>query len=616
MKKLIIICVFLFFVCTACTIEENKLADNNKKKYTFLIYMNGSDLETENNAGTSDLYEMMKVGSNENINIVIETGGTKNWKNHFIDSSQNQRWLVKKNNLKKLIDLGAKNMGQADTLSDFITWGIKEYPSEKYALILWNHGGGSISGFGYDEKYNYDTLLLLELENALKDAYEVTNTKFEIIGFDACLMSSLETADIVSPYTNYLVASTELEPSIGWEYTSFLKNISGEDMNGEDVGIEIANSFINDAKANDLNESVTLSVTDTRNIDEVKKNFELFVKDANEELYDLKVFNDISRSISKAEFYGGQSPGEGYSNMLDLGDMASNLSDEYKEIAKKITNSIEKAVVYQVKGKAKEQSTGLSIYFPYYNKENIVYEMPIYEMIGFSNIYSDFLNKFIEVESKDNDEIALIDEGITKNGNEYKIGINKNDIINVNKVGTVLGEKISENEVVLYGSMPTASFDKVDGSVRTKFYNKWITLNNNVVEVCTASINENIITYSIPAILNGEYCNIRVIWTDDGDGGAYKIVGAWHGVIPDNMVIRKEIIKIKKGDKIEPILTQYDIEKNEKKSILGPAFILEEEPEIIEKNIENDKYVLGFSISDCAQNCCYSEFTEINDISY
>lgn len=40
-------------------------------------------------------------------------------------------------------------MGQPSTLSDFINWGVSEFPARKYAIILWDHGS-SINGFGKD----------------------------------------------------------------------------------------------------------------------------------------------------------------------------------------------------------------------------------------------------------------------------------------------------------------------------------------------------------------------------------------------------------------------------------------------------------------------------------
>ena len=34
-------------------------------------------------------------------------------------------------------------------------------------LILWNHGGGSITGVCFDEKYDQDSITLMEMDSAL-----------------------------------------------------------------------------------------------------------------------------------------------------------------------------------------------------------------------------------------------------------------------------------------------------------------------------------------------------------------------------------------------------------------------------------------------------------------
>jgi hypothetical protein len=50
--------------------------------------------------------------------------------------------------------------------------------------------------------------------------------KFDIIGFDACLMGSLEVLSMTAPYADYAVLSQETEPSMGWAYTAFLKKLT------------------------------------------------------------------------------------------------------------------------------------------------------------------------------------------------------------------------------------------------------------------------------------------------------------------------------------------------------------------------------------------------------
>ena len=99
------------------------------------------------------------------------------------------------------------------------------YPASRYALILWDHGGGSVSGYGYDEKFaSTGSMDLAGLDRALGDG----GVKFDFIGFDACLMATAETALTMAQYADYLIASEETEPGVGWYYTDWLTAL-GED---------------------------------------------------------------------------------------------------------------------------------------------------------------------------------------------------------------------------------------------------------------------------------------------------------------------------------------------------------------------------------------------------
>lgn len=137
-------------------------------------------------------------------------------------------------------------MGDASTLTDFLTWGQENYAAEKNMLVLWDHGGGAAKGVCFDENYGFDALTLNELHTALADAE--LDTKFDIIGFDACLMATIETADTVQDYAEYMVASEEIEPSGGWDYKALAEGFEGESDNLE-AGKQICDSFIEKCKA-------------------------------------------------------------------------------------------------------------------------------------------------------------------------------------------------------------------------------------------------------------------------------------------------------------------------------------------------------------------------------
>ena len=159
-------------------------------------------------------------------------------------------------------NLGEAQMTSPNTLTDFIKWSASNYPADRYELVLWNHGGGTALGFGYDEMYPDDMLSLSQIGNALSDS----GIKFDIVGFDACLMGTIETAYMLEPYADYLVASEEYEPGTGWYYSEWLKNLSDNtSMPTVEIGKKIVEDYINGPDSSFF-DSNTLSIVDLREI--------------------------------------------------------------------------------------------------------------------------------------------------------------------------------------------------------------------------------------------------------------------------------------------------------------------------------------------------------------
>ena len=141
------------------------------KPYTIMIYMNGSDLESDFGAATTDLLEILDSGlDSRHANVIILTGGTRRWLNDVIPETECLIWEVEDGWLNEVSSMGKVSMGEPDTLRDFILYGYENYPAKKYGLILWDHGGGSIAGFGHDEKFNDASLTLLDMKQAFEEA--------------------------------------------------------------------------------------------------------------------------------------------------------------------------------------------------------------------------------------------------------------------------------------------------------------------------------------------------------------------------------------------------------------------------------------------------------------
>lgn len=229
--------------------------------WTVMLYEDGDDSVLEEDA-FMDINEAEQVGSTKKVNIVVQIDRYKGaFKGKQSFTGAKRFYLTRDNDLdvinsQEVDDLGEVNMADGQTLVDFVNWAAKTYPADHYVLILADHGAGWPGGWtDPDPKNNpdnalmtgYDDMLYLnELDDALATIQKETGIgKFELIGFDACLMASLEVMAAVAPYANYAVFSQEVEPSMGWAYSAFLKQLTkNPDIDGATLGQTIVGTYI------------------------------------------------------------------------------------------------------------------------------------------------------------------------------------------------------------------------------------------------------------------------------------------------------------------------------------------------------------------------------------
>ncbi|MGN1108591.1 MAG: clostripain-related cysteine peptidase, partial [Oscillospiraceae bacterium] len=282
--------------------------------WTILVYLCGTDLESDGSAASADIYEAVSAQYSDDVHIVYQTGGTSQWYFDFSNSTI-QRFVNIDGDLELVDEIPNASMGSADTLADFVSWGIENYPAENMGLVFWNHGGGSISGVCFDELYEIDSLSLREIDEALNSVYNKMTDKFEFIGFDACLMSTLETANILVPYANYMFASEELEPGGGWNYTDIMNFLAeNPSANGAELGEMQCASYYQHCIDNGDSEGTTFAITDLSALDELLVSFDKTAQ----EMYESGRLNDIARAVYGADNFGGNNRNEGYTNMVDL----------------------------------------------------------------------------------------------------------------------------------------------------------------------------------------------------------------------------------------------------------------------------------------------------------
>ena len=153
-----------------------KLKGSGKDVVTIMVYMCGTDLESRSGMATSDLMEMTKADIGDNVNLIVYTGGCRKWQNQIVSPSKNQVYQVVDGGLKRLVsDDGSKAMTDYRTLASFIQYGAKNFPADRNMLIFWDHGGGSVSGYGYDEKLGSSSSMTLgDIKKALRSCCRIT----------------------------------------------------------------------------------------------------------------------------------------------------------------------------------------------------------------------------------------------------------------------------------------------------------------------------------------------------------------------------------------------------------------------------------------------------------
>jgi hypothetical protein len=196
-------------------------------KWTVLVYLNAAnDLFAESDLNVN---QMEQVAGNPDVRFVLQW---KQSRDAFPSSSFDgvRRVLVKPDNTptvvsevvqSNLVDgMGnALDMGDPQTLLDFLDWAKTYYPADRYVLVIWNHGNGWRRGpeedrgraFSYDDQYG-TSIQIWEADDALGSHV------FDILAWDASLMQMLEVAYEVRDHALYVVGSEESPPAEGYPY--------------------------------------------------------------------------------------------------------------------------------------------------------------------------------------------------------------------------------------------------------------------------------------------------------------------------------------------------------------------------------------------------------------
>jgi hypothetical protein len=341
--------------------------------WTVLVYLDG-DNNLEKDA-IADFNEMEIAGSNERVNIVVQLdrirqdGPEDDTSNGDWDTTK--RFLVEQDDDKgsiasrELEDLGEQNMGDPQTLVDFVSWGVNEYPAQRYALILWDHGS-SWAGIAFDDTDGEKGISMPELDTALRTAQTQTGIdRFDLIGFDACLMGQLDVMQTIAPYGRVAVASAELEPNDGWSWDVWLNQLNEEPtQDPATVAVSIVDSYKEYYQGGN-DDTVTLSAFDLEKISAVSDGLGALSDAMIDDLSGS--YQAIAEARSGAAAYSQPKPEE--FSAVDLGDFTRLIGQQGAQgqvaaSAQALGDLIADARIAEWNGGFHDRSSGMSIFFP------------------------------------------------------------------------------------------------------------------------------------------------------------------------------------------------------------------------------------------------------------
>ena len=301
--------------------KVNNHVDNidtvNKGDLTIMVY-----IAADNNLAPfalEDINEMEAANLGNNVHVTFLLDGSDTYGDS--DYSSTYYGLINhdddtSNISSQMIDVGEKDTGDAQTLTDFINWSVNTAPADNYALVVWDHGGG-IAGTSWDESSDSDNLSIDELQTAINNS---SVNHFDMIGFDACLEGVLDSAYSLKNNADYVVASENTEPGDGWDYTTWLNSVANENKDDESYKENIAKDAVTSYGNYYENvDGTTMSAIDTSKLDTI--------------VNDLKNFNDALSLLSsnqKAQLEAklDDAPTYGiWNEYVDLGQLAK-IADE------------------------------------------------------------------------------------------------------------------------------------------------------------------------------------------------------------------------------------------------------------------------------------------------
>ena len=297
--------------------------------------------------------------------------------------------------------------------------------------------------------------------------------------------------------------------------------------------------------------------------------------------------------------------------MVDIADLARKIKGKglFESECDQVISAVEDCVIHNLVSPAKPDAKGISIYFPAEDKENFEINAKVFSDMDFNDAYEQVvamhIGYLLSGAAPVEKELAI--GKIDGDDNTFYIQIDPADIDSIYAINMVIGRYTdnTDKKVQILGRDTIYELDEITGKISSELNEAWETLNGQLITMDLLEEDESYALYGIPALLNDKDVDILVLYDEDNLEG--KIIGARPVTDEDIKAQAKDLIQIKSGDKIIPLL-EYETEDGDSGYEEGEAFVVKDKLTINVIPLPPGEYVYGFEVTDIYQNTYYSDW--------
>ena len=493
-----------------------------------------------------------------------------------------------------------------------------------------------------------------EMRGAFSSVYGANpdNPPFELIGFDACLMATVDTLGSIHGFSRYMVASQEIEPGCGWNYSGWVGALAKNPaMGGASLGKTICDTYMEGCKEYDVEEIATLSLSDVSKAPALTAAYGAYGVEALQaaSANPRQLFSTLARGADASENYGGNTREQGYYDMVDLGELVKNTKSVMPATSAPVLDALDDCVLYHVNGSYRPNGLGLSCYHPYDADADVwrayaqlsVAPTPIkclYYYLIFGQM-PDAAQEYLSGAPAYTPEpsgaasplspAAIQSAAVPALGSHpiYNVAALEDAPVDVDSDGSAfvqispsaiellsavhcqliyMDEK--QDVLLVLGSDTNIIADWNTGRFKDNFFGQWPMLDGHPVYIEITYENDDFNLYSIPIKLNGVPCNLQVVY--DYKTEKYRILGARkddkEGVA--SLVASRELIQLKPGDRVTTLhyAMKLSTPGDELAEVEVDTFTIGANPVVKDEDVGDGTYGYFFEFIDPLNNSALS----------